>query len=373
MNFLEKILTLIPIIFYQAGAFSQSNYYTLINKDATDKATALYENMQWYKGKGIMFGHEDDLATGVNWKNEEGRSDIMEVCDDFPAVFGWDVSKIGLQSTNRDGIDFQLMNQWMQLVYKSGGVNTITWMMDNPVTDRPGEDLTPAIHEILPNGSKHEFYVSRLDQLSNYLENLNLGKSENKLIPIIFRPFPQNDEKEFWWSRGNCTAEEYKQLWQFTTTYLLEKKGLKTLIFAYSSSNLNSKEEFFEYYPGDEYVDIIGLNLYDSGEGEFENELSNKLLTLNAIGLENNKVTAITETGYRKIPSNDWWTEKLMKGIFRDRTTANISYVMVGKNVSSEHFYAPYAEHSSAENFKQLYNNMYTLFLEDIPDVYVSK
>jgi len=62
-----------------------------------------------------------------------------------------------------------------------------------------------------------------------------------------------------------------------------------------------------------------------------------------------------------------------MKGIFRERNTVNISYVMVGKNISSDHFYAPYPEHSSAENFKRLYENMYTLFLEDIPDIYVAR
>jgi len=53
-------------------ARAQSSHYTLINKNATDRTRALYENLQWYKGKRIMFGHQDDLAIGVNWKHEEG-------------------------------------------------------------------------------------------------------------------------------------------------------------------------------------------------------------------------------------------------------------------------------------------------------------
>jgi mannan endo-1,4-beta-mannosidase len=37
-----------------------------------------------------MFGHQDDLAYGVGWKYEPGRSDIKDVTGDYPAVYGFE-------------------------------------------------------------------------------------------------------------------------------------------------------------------------------------------------------------------------------------------------------------------------------------------
>ncbi len=352
-------------------SFAQFDKYELINKNSTAPTQSLYANLINISSNGVMFGHEDDLTMGVNWKLEDGRSDIMEVCNDFPAVFGWDVTNIGLKDQNPDGISFDMMIKWIQLTYKSGGVNTIRWDIYNLATNKTDE--SPIISTILPGGKYHDKYKVRLDAFAAFAQQLNIGKSDKKIIPFIFRPFHQNSLENQWWSKENCTPEDYKELWKFTTNYLVKEKGLRNIIFAYSTDAFSSTDEFIEYYPGDDYVDIIGLNLYDQGQEDFSIELSNKLLVLNKLGIEHSKVTAITETGYKQIPANTWWTDQLVKGIFTNRSTANISYLMIGKNVSSEHFYAPYADHSSANNFLQLYQNMYTLFLEDIHDMYVTR
>ncbi len=357
-----------PLTTISTLCYAQANGYELINKNATEKTNTLYQNLSNIKTMGVMFGHQDDLALGVNWKFEDGRSDIMEVCNDFPAVFGWDVENIGMQKENRDGISFDMMVNWIQLSYKSGGINTISWSMANPTADG-----TNPVASILSEGENHARFKMQLDAIANFANQLNIGKGDKKIIPIIFRPFHQGSCDSFWWSKENCSPEEFKSLWKFTVDYLTKEKGINNLIFAYSTDAFHSKTEFMEYYPGDEYVDIIGLNLYDTGSQDFALELSRKLLVLNEIGTGHGKVTAITETGYNQVPSTNWWTDQLAKGIFSNRATANISYVMIGKNLSSDHFYAPYPEHSSAENFLLLYQNMYTLFLEDIQDVYVTR
>ena len=44
-----------------------------------------------------MFGHQDDLAYGVNWKYEDGRSDIKDVTGDYPGSLWmgtWVISKL---------------------------------------------------------------------------------------------------------------------------------------------------------------------------------------------------------------------------------------------------------------------------------------
>ena len=53
--------------------------------------------------KGFMFGHQDDLAYGVGWKYIPGKSDIKEVTGDYPAVYGWELGRIGIGSSGKSG------------------------------------------------------------------------------------------------------------------------------------------------------------------------------------------------------------------------------------------------------------------------------
>ncbi|MEO6150829.1 MAG: glycosyl hydrolase, partial [Mucilaginibacter sp.] len=55
---------------------------------ATKETKTLLENLFNLQEKGIMFGHQDDLAYGVGWKNEDGRSDVKSVTGSYPAVYG---------------------------------------------------------------------------------------------------------------------------------------------------------------------------------------------------------------------------------------------------------------------------------------------
>lgn len=81
------------------------------DKDATKETVNLYNNLKKLAEKGFMFGHQDDLAYGVEWKYKEGRSDVKEVAGDYPAVYGWDLGGIERQSNelNIDGIPFRKM------------------------------------------------------------------------------------------------------------------------------------------------------------------------------------------------------------------------------------------------------------------------
>ncbi|MBD0288787.1 MAG: hypothetical protein ICV79_25690 [Flavisolibacter sp.] len=59
--------------------------------------------------KGILFGHQDDLAYGVGWKYEKGRSDIKDVAGDYPAVQGYELGHLELDSLiNLDSVPFLL-------------------------------------------------------------------------------------------------------------------------------------------------------------------------------------------------------------------------------------------------------------------------
>ena len=64
-----------------------------IDRLATKETVNLYRNLKKLLDKGILFGHQDDLAYGVGWQYEEGRSDIKDVTGDYPAVYGWELGR----------------------------------------------------------------------------------------------------------------------------------------------------------------------------------------------------------------------------------------------------------------------------------------
>ena len=78
-------------------------------------------------GKGLMIGHQDDLAYGIGWKAEAWRSDIKEACGQYPAVYGWEIAKLGQRSMNIDSVDFGMMKTWIRQGFSMGGLITISW------------------------------------------------------------------------------------------------------------------------------------------------------------------------------------------------------------------------------------------------------
>lgn len=352
------------------GMGSQLSAQTPIDKKATRKTKALLANLHRYSEDQIMFGHQDDLAYGVDWVREEGRSDVQDVCGDYPAVFGWDVSKLGQGPVNIDSVNFADMQQWMITAYEMGGINTISWHMDNFATGGDSWDTTSAIPMILPGGSKHADYVKKLDLFADFVQGLRSGFF-NRPIPIVFRPFHEHTGSWFWWGEGHRTAEQYISLWRFTVEYLRDTKGLHNILYAYSPDIFPDKKEYLKCYPGDDYVDILGLDDYhDVGAHGDPKELTRRLRMLVELAEDKNKVAALTETGRERIPYSEWWTQTLLKHIQTDPIASKIAWVLLWRNDSFTHHYAPFDGHTSSKDFLKFYANPSTWFVDDLPNMY---
>src|SRR5690349_8116418 len=103
------------------------------DKNATKQTVALCNNLKKLAVKGYMFGHQDDLAYGVNWHYENGRSDVKEVAGDYPAVYGWELGNLEVnEEKNLDGVPFKKMRQFIKEGYERGGVITISWHARSP-------------------------------------------------------------------------------------------------------------------------------------------------------------------------------------------------------------------------------------------------
>ena len=321
---------------------------------ATPETRQLLANLHRLVGHVTLFGHQDDLAYGLTtagqrWVGEPNRSDVQSVAGSYPAVFGWELGHLELDSArNLDGIPFARMRQYIGQAYAMGAVNTTSWHLDNPHNGKTAWDTARTIRYILPGGPDHAKYVARLAKVADFLGSLKGSRGE--AIPVIFRPFHEHTGNWFWWGAEASTPAEYVALWQFTINYLRDTRHLHNLLIAYSAADFGSEAEYLERYPGDAYADVLGFDAYFFKSNEnFRGELERKLPLLRGISQTHGKVPALTETGNERLPDATWWTGQLLPELKK----YPVAYVLVWRNGRPDHYYAPYPGQASAADFRQ--------------------
>lgn len=371
-------LYFVMAILTQLGASDpvRPNRFEMINTvdpEATRETKALFTNLRTLASERLLFGHQDALAYGVEWKEwNQCRSDVADVCGMHPAVVGWDVSKLGQRSYNIDTVDFVAMQNWIKEVYRMGGVNTISWHMDNLLTGGDSWDQGKnVVRAILPGGERHADYVAKLDLFADFVAELRVGFLFKQDIPIIFRPFHEHTGRWFWWGQPHCSPEEYKALWRFTVSYLRDEKGLHNLLYCYSPDRFRDREHYLECYPGDEWVDILGLDDYhDVSVWGSSKDLVRRLRIVVELAEERGKIAALTETGQEKISDEDWFTQRLLGPILEDPVASRIAWALVWRNHQRKHHYAPFPGHPAEVDFRRFAAHPRTAFAGELPDLY---
>ncbi|MFN8207543.1 MAG: glycosyl hydrolase [Bacteroidales bacterium] len=362
-------------IFYALTAFlflvltSGCDQPQMVDKYATPETKALFQNLRDQEKGKILFGHQDDLAYGIRWANEPFRSDVADVCGKYPALFGWDLSKLENDSpVNIDTVPFDRMQKWIIRAFEKGGVNTISWHMDNLVSGGDAWNTTTCVKSILPGGEKHEQFKTRLDKAAAFF--LSLKDSQGRMVPVIFRPWHENDGSWFWWGVQHCTTEEYIALWRFTVSYLRDSSAVHNLLYAYSWGDFSDEASYRTRYPGDEWVDVLGVDIY----GNIDTEAAiRRLGVLVQMAVKTGKIAALTEAGEEGIKSPEWFTKHFLLPIKQDKDARGIAYFMVWRNGTDKHFYAPYPGHASCGDFIEFEKDSTTRFLEDLGDLYSTR
>lgn len=349
----------------------------LIDKEATAETKALYKNLKELAQTKVLYGHQDDLAYGYSWWAESGRSDVKEVTGSYPAVYGWDVGDIRQidKTTNLDNIEWDNMKRWIKEGYERGGIITISWHMNHPVTDGNTWDKTPAVAAIIPGGEQHEKFKGWLDVFADFVSDLK-GES-GEAIPVIFRPYHEHTGSWFWWGEEQTSVEDYITLWRFTVEYLRDEKGIHNLLYAYSPDNQAGREfsNYMNKYPGDDYVDVLGMDDYGSMNGRDPSEFSNELAWLVEEAEKRNKIAALSETGVEAIPDPLWWSNQVIPSFTNNPKAKGIAYILTWRNANYEreqrdHFYASHPGHDSAPDMKTFRDHELFVFEDELPDLY---
>ena len=350
--------------------------YKLIDPKATQETKALYQNLRKLSKKHILFGHQHATEYGHGWSSETGRSDVKSVTGSHPAVIGVDFS--GLSGRPVEAIEKAKTSLRKQITdtYDRGGMTTVAWHFSNPVSKGGFYWIdtvsVPAVSYIMPGGSYHEKYKDILRTIGD-LANSVKGKDGN-LAPMIFRPYHEFDGGWFWWGKPHCKREDFISLWRFTVSYLRDSLQVHNVIYAFSPDCLFKTEaEYLERYPGDEWVDLVGMDNYaDFGRNGHYNIGAGiqKLKIVSDYANKVRKLAAFTETGLESIPDTTWWTGTLLKGLRTKRM--RLAYVLVWRNdrQSPTHYYAPYPGQASVPDFLRFYQDPYTWFETDLPRLY---
>lgn len=329
-----------------------------IDKKATKLTKNLYKNLFALQNNGFLFGHQDGLAYGLNpdgtrWTFEPDRSDIKSVTGEHPSVAGWDLGQLEFDnSKNLDGVPFELMKNEIIRHFQRGGISTLSWHSNNPTNPQKTtwDKVDSTIKNTLNNKANLSLYKKWLDKVAIFAKSLK-DPITGQSIPIIFRPYHEHTGSWFWWGAGHCTVDEYKAFWRFTVNYLKKKKKVHNFLYAYSTDKFTSKEHYLERYPGDDFIDLVGFDIYHrnapASNEKFISETKQMVDWVNEIGTEKKKLTAITETGLEKITEPNWWTD-ILQPIIKD---SKLTYILMWRNGRSDHFYAPYPKQRSADNF----------------------
>ncbi len=330
-------------------------------------AQGLYTRIQHIAEKGYAFGHQDATAYGISWKNDgtQYKSDVGDVAGDHPAVHGFEIGHIELgNSHNLDTVPFSLIKTLVKKGHKKGGIITLSWHPDNPVSNKSAWHTRKAVKHILKGGRLHEKYKDWLSRVAQFINALT--DESGKPIPLVFRPFHEMNGSWFWWGKGHCSPEEYQRLWRETVSLMYTEFGVSHILYAYSPNTFSDEAEYLSYYPGDAFVDILGVDIYQHWTtANFTKNLQQNISILGHIAKTKDKPYALTEAGLNKVRVADWWTRVLDKHIAH----SGIAWALFWRNARPSHHFAPYPEQKSSADFVKFRQLPHVLFLEDIKDI----
>jgi mannan endo-1,4-beta-mannosidase len=139
-------------------------------------------------------------------------------------------------------------------------------------------DLAKAMAD--PDSSDYALLLRDIDAIA-----VQLRKLQDADVPVLWRPLHEAEGGWFWW--GAKGPKPFVQLWQILYDRLTKTDGIHNLIWVYTSGGDPA------WYPGDAYVDVVGIDAYPKDLRDPQGQLWDTLRTQ----FGDRKVLAISEFG----------------------------------------------------------------------------
>nr|MDE6363534.1 hypothetical protein [Lachnospiraceae bacterium] len=403
----------------------------LADANANEAARNLYAYLKAVgESDSVIFGHQNDTHHKAGSKGEGfSSSDTEDVTGSIAGVVGIDVlSLTGNEASTWDAPEAERIANLAAITKEAaakGALITLSAHMPNfDVIDKrvkayeasgetgkdsdtlgywkaedgsrqynfsgytPGTLTGNIVKRIMPGQDLNYLYTDYLDLIADYAKAV-----EGDGITILFRPFHENTGSWFWWGAALCDEQAYINLYRYTVDYMKETKGVHNMLYVYGpGSEAANAEEYAARYPGDDYVDMIGYDLYHQNpspenEAGYLQSVSKQNKILKEFAEAHNKIYAITETGVADKNAEgadvalqrtgnkvqDWYMQ-LLDQISED---GGVCYFLVWANFSENgSFYLPYVTekkengvlhgHEMMDEFIRFYNDGRSVFATDM-------
>lgn len=127
------------------------------------------------------------------------------------------------------------------------------------------------------------------EELKNAAAYLKLLRDAD--IPVLWRPFHEAAGGWFWWGKD---AASFKSLWIAMFNYF-KTEGLDNLIWVWTTEGNDA-----DWYPGDQYVDIVGRDVYNKETADCVSEYTSIAENYG------NKIVSLSECGTVGLISEQW-------------------------------------------------------------------
>ena len=343
-----------------------------VDPTATPEARALLANLHHigWQTDTLMFGQEFPLSYDkrqVGYLNPN-QSDVKDVVGDHPAVHGSDFHFL----IDKDHHERFAHRAAARKAYADGAMVTFDyhWLGRHGNTHNWHEDDAKILQRVVNNDDSQGDVTWFYESLDAVLAIIN----DDLRFPIVFRPLHEMNGGWFWWgSRLDGGPEVYQRAYRLLVDYMRERTD--HVLFCWSPD----KALATEFYPGDDYVDIIGIDGYSQGNPATDyfsvEGMVSLLEEVTDFAAERGKVAAFTETGYGTwgeigyhTADPDWWTESVLQPILASEKASRIAWVLTWIN---SHWSGPYTPHADSPEeskaaFRAFYADQHTLFQRDV-------
>ncbi|HEU5122992.1 MAG TPA: glycosyl hydrolase [Verrucomicrobiae bacterium] len=307
---------------------------TPVSPDASPETQSLLTFLSDIYGRKTLSGQQE----GWRGTNEFGfeLNYIRTNTGKLPAILGLDLMPVTLQNPPRDHDVVKRSIDW----YQRNGIVTICWHWHAPMGKRSfysketDFDLRQALIEGTP---EHAGILRDIDSIAAELKLL-----QDAHVPVLWRPLHEANGRWFWW--GAHGAEPYRKLWRLLFNRLTAVHHLHNLIWVFSPG---ASIDLADWYPGDAYVDIVGLDHYPmDGNHRPATDVFNELVAFS----RGTKLVGMSENG--PIPDPELAFREKANWLFFITWSGSI---LTGKNPTNE--------------LNQTFNHPQILNLGDLPSL----
>jgi len=277
----------IPLIFALliCGRLSAQDYKP-VNPNATAGTKKILKLLYDIKGKYILSGQQN-----YNSDRNVFSDSAKNITGKYPAVWGSDFMNWGDKDLGPQIVDEAIKKA------KDGYIVTLMWHEGNPTQDPPYDfeknvkgKLTDAQWTELttPGTALYNKWIGQIDVVAGYLKQL-----QDAGVTVLWRPYHEMNGVWFWW--GNRKGENgINKLWKMMYDRYTNYHHLNNLLWVWGANAprdipYDEAYDYKDFYPGANYVDILGADVYHF---DYEQKDYNDLLKL-----ANGKPIALTETG----------------------------------------------------------------------------